>query len=146
MKITVFGTSYVGLVQAAVLSEIGHDVCCVDKDKKKINNLKKGVIPIYEPGLTALIKNNSQNGKIFFTSNAKKGVNFGEIQFIAVGTPQNSDGSADLTYVLKVAETIAKFMGDEKIIIIKSTVPVGTAQKVSKLITSILESRKVAKI
>jgi len=142
MKLTVFGTGYVGLVQAAVLSEIGHDVCCVDTDKEKINKLKEGVVPIYEPGLPALIKNNTQNGKIFFTSSAKKGVNFGEVQFIAVGTPQDSDGSADLTYVLKVAETIAEFMEDEKIIIIKSTVPVGTANKVEELIESKLESKK----
>ena len=142
MKITVFGTGYVGLVQAAVLSEIGHDVCCIDVDKKKINQLKKGIVPIYEPGLPALIKNNSQSGKIFFTSSAKKGVKFGEIQIIAVGTPQDEDGSADLTYVLNVAKTIARFMEDEKIIITKSTVPVGTSQKIKELISSELKLRK----
>lgn len=142
MKVTVFGIGYVGLVQAAVLADVGHEVCCVDIDADKIENLKKGIIPIYEPGLTPLVTSNHQEGRITFTTDAEMGVNFGEVQFIAVGTPPDEDGSADLKYVLAVAETIAKYMNDSKIIIDKSTVPVGTAEKVSARISEVLAERK----
>jgi UDPglucose 6-dehydrogenase len=142
MKVTVFGIGYVGLVQAAVLSDVGHEVCCVDIDEDKIENLKKGIIPIYEPGLTPLVQSNYDAGRILFTTDAQKGVAFGEVQFIAVGTPPDEDGSADLQYVLKVAETIATYMTSEKIVIDKSTVPVGTADKVKARIAAVLFERK----
>jgi UDPglucose 6-dehydrogenase len=131
MKVTFYGIGYVGLVQAAVLADAGHDICCVDIDEAKIDNLKNGIIPIYEPGLTTLVQKNFADGRLTFTTDAKFGVDFGELQFIAVGTPPDEDGSADLKYVLKVAETIATHMTSAKTIINKSTVPVGTADKVS---------------
>ncbi len=142
-KVTVFGIGYVGLVQAAVLADAGHDVFCIDIDATKIENLKKGIIPIYEPGLTPLVKDNYQEGRLHFTTDAKAGVEHGEFQFIAVGTPPDEDGSADLQYVLAVAETIATYMNDTKIIIDKSTVPVGTADKVSEKVVSVLQQRGV---
>jgi len=143
MKVTVFGIGYVGLVQASVLASVGHDVMCVDIDENKIENLKKGIIPIYEPGLTPLVEETYQNGLLKFTTDAKQGVEHGSIQFIAVGTPPDEDGSADLKYVLAVAETIATHMTDEKIVIDKSTVPVGTADKVSAKIGEVLSQRQL---
>lgn len=142
MKVTVFGIGYVGLVQAAVLSEVGHEVYCVDIDEQKIENLKKGIIPIYEPGLEPLVKANYEAGRIHFTCDAKAGVEFGDVQFIAVGTPPDEDGSADLKYVLAVAETIATHMTRESFIIDKSTVPVGTADKVREKIKQVLAERQ----
>ena len=130
MKVTVFGIGYVGLVQAAVLAEVGHDVVCVDVDQAKVDNLKKGIIPIYEPGLTPLVTSNHEAGRVDFTTDAEKGVKHGDLIFIAVGTPPDEDGSADLKYVLAVAQTIAEHMDSHKIVINKSTVPVGTADKV----------------
>lgn len=130
MKVTVFGIGYVGLVQGAVLAEIGHDVICVDIDSEKVKNLENGQIPIYEPQLEGLVKENYSAGRLKFTTNAALGVKHGEVQFIAVGTPPDEDGSADLKYVLSVAETIAEHMENNCIIINKSTVPVGTADKV----------------
>ncbi|MGH1461397.1 MAG: UDP-glucose dehydrogenase family protein [Neptuniibacter sp.] len=141
MKVTVFGIGYVGLVQAAVLADVGHDVVCVDIDQDKVDGLKKGIIPIYEPGLTPIVESNFAEGRLNFTTDALEGVNHGEIQFIAVGTPPDEDGSADLKYVLAVAETIASNMDSQKIIVDKSTVPVGTADKVSSKIASVLKSR-----
>ncbi|MGH1486899.1 MAG: UDP-glucose dehydrogenase family protein [Cellvibrionaceae bacterium] len=141
MKVTVFGIGYVGLVQAAVLSDVGHEVYCVDIDQHKIDNLKKGIIPIYEPGLEPLVKANYDAGRIHFTTDAKAGVEFGEVQFIAVGTPPDEDGSADLKYVLAVAETIATYMTKEAIVLDKSTVPVGTADKVRAKMKEVLGSR-----
>ena len=142
MKVTFYGIGYVGLVQAAVLADSGHDVCCVDIDETRIENLKEGIIPIYEPGLTPLVEKNFAQGRLTFTTDAQFGVEFGELQFIAVGTPPDEDGSADLKYVLKVAETIATYMKSPKLIIDKSTVPVGTADKVKATIQSVLDSRK----
>jgi len=142
MKVTFYGIGYVGLVQAAVLADAGHDVCCVDIDETRIENLKKGIIPIYEPGLTPLVEKNFAEGRLTFTTDAQFGVEFGELQFIAVGTPPDEDGSADLKYVLKVAETIATHMRSPKLIIDKSTVPVGTADKVEATIQAVLDSRK----
>lgn len=141
MKVTVFGIGYVGLVQAAVLAEVGHDVMCVDVDVRKVENLKNGIIPIYEPGLTPLVKSNYAAGRLTFTTDAKSGVDHGEIQFIAVGTPPDEDGSADLQYVLAVAKTIATHMQSHKIVVDKSTVPVGTADKVRAAITEVLQAR-----
>ena len=143
MKVTVFGIGYVGLVQAAVLAEVGHDVVCVDVDQKKVDNLQQGIIPIYEPGLEPLVKENYDQGRLIFTTDAKQGVEHGKIQFIAVGTPPDEDGSADLQYVLKVAETIATHMNDEKIIVNKSTVPVGTADKVKAKVSEVLDNRNI---
>jgi UDPglucose 6-dehydrogenase len=141
MKVTFYGIGYVGLVQAAVLADAGHDVCCVDIDETRIENLKKGVVPIFEPGLTPLVEKNHAEGRLIFTTDAKFGVEFGELQFIAVGTPPDEDGSADLKYVLKVAETIATYMQSPKVIIDKSTVPVGTADKVRLKVQQVLDSR-----
>jgi UDPglucose 6-dehydrogenase len=138
MKVTFYGIGYVGLVQAAVLADAGHDVCCVDVDSVKIENLKNGIIPIYEPGLTQLVEGNFASERLHFTTDAEFGVNFGELQFIAVGTPPDEDGSADLKYVLKVAETIATHMTSPKVIIDKSTVPVGTADKVTERVAAVL--------
>ena len=142
MKVTFYGIGYVGLVQATVLADAGHDVCCVDIDETRINNLKKGIIPIYEPGLTPLVEKNFADGRLIFTTDAKFGVEFGDLQFIAVGTPPDEDGSADLKYVLKVAETVATHMTTPKVIIDKSTVPVGTADMVKAKIQSVLHERK----
>jgi len=141
MNVTVFGIGYVGLVQAAVLSEVGHHVCCVDVDAAKIEKLKQGVIPIYEPGLTPLVKSNFEAGRITFTTSAEEGVNFADIQFIAVGTPPDEDGAADLKYVLAVANTIATHMQSPKVIVDKSTVPVGTADKVAASIQQTLTAK-----
>lgn len=141
MNVTVFGIGYVGLVQAAVLSEVGHNVCCVDVDEAKIDKLKQGLIPIYEPGLTPLVKTNYDAGRIRFTSSAEEGVNFADVHFIAVGTPPDENGAADLKYVLAVANTIASYMLVPKIIVDKSTVPVGTADKVSETVKNTLKAK-----
>lgn len=140
MKVTVFGIGYVGLVQAAVLAEVGHDVVCVDIDQNKVDNLEKGIIPIYEPGLTPLVTSNFESGRVKFTTDASKGVSHGEVIFIAVGTPPDEDGSADLKYVLAVAKTIAESMESHKVIVNKSTVPVGTADKVKAKVSETLSS------
>ncbi|MEP1870869.1 MAG: NAD(P)-binding domain-containing protein, partial [Paraglaciecola sp.] len=140
MKVTVFGIGYVGLVQAAVMAEVGHDVMCIDVDQKKVDRLKEGHIPIFEPGLTPLVTSNYEAGRVDFTTDAAKGIEHGEVIFIAVGTPPDEDGSADLKYVLAVAETIAEHMTSHKIVINKSTVPVGTADKVNAKISSTLSS------
>ena len=129
MKVTVFGIGYVGLVQAAVLAEVGHDVVCVDVNADRVEKLNQGIIPIYEPGLTPLVTSNFQAGRLRFTTDAAFGVAHGLIQFIAVGTPPDEDGSADLKYVLAVANTIATYMESHKVVIDKSTVPVGTPKK-----------------
>ena len=142
-RITFFGVGYVGLVQAAVLADAGHNVCCVDIDENKIENLKKGIIPIYEVNLTALVQQNFKDGRLEFTTNIEEAVSFGEFQFIAVGTPPDEDGSADLQYVLNVASSIATYMTQPKIIINKSTVPIGTADKVKEKVGSILGERSV---
>lgn len=141
MKVTVFGIGYVGLVQAAVLADVGHDVVCVDIDDAKVENLKKGIIPIYEPGLTPIVEQNYAEGRLNFTTDAVLGIAHAELQFIAVGTPPDEDGSADLKYVLSVAEAIALHMDAPKIIVDKSTVPVGTAEKVTAKITEVLRER-----
>ena len=144
MNVTVFGIGYVGLVQAAVLADSGHHVICVDVDETRVENLIKGIIPIYEPGLTPIVEDNYKAGRLEFTTNAKVGIKHGDIQFIAVGTPPDEDGSADLKYVLAVAETIATHMTSSKIIIDKSTVPVGTADKVKEKVAEVLKQRGVS--
>ncbi|CNH08108.1 UDP-glucose dehydrogenase family protein [Yersinia pekkanenii] len=141
MKVTVFGIGYVGLVQAAVLAEVGHDVLCIDVDANKVADLQKGRIAIFEPGLAPLVKENYEEGRLRFSTDAKAGVAHSTIQFIAVGTPPDEDGAADLKYVLEVASTIAKYMDAPKVIIDKSTVPVGTADKVQQRIKTVLQER-----
>ncbi|AFP84580.1 UDP-glucose dehydrogenase family protein [secondary endosymbiont of Ctenarytaina eucalypti] len=141
MKVTVFGIGYVGLVQAAVLAEAGHVVLCVDVDAHKVKNLKKGVMPIFEPGLTPLVQQNYKAGRLQFTTDAKAGVNYSVLQCIAVGTPPEADGSADLKYVTEVVRHIAKYMNHHKVILNKSTVPVGTADIVRSVIQKTLRNR-----
>ncbi|MCG3462781.1 UDP-glucose/GDP-mannose dehydrogenase family protein [Xenorhabdus bovienii] len=141
MKVTVFGIGYVGLVQATVFAEVGHDVLCVDVDAKKVENLKNGQIPIFEPGLVPLVKKNYTEGRLNFTTDAKAGVAHGKLQFIAVGTPPDEDGSADLQYVTAVARTIAENMDGYKVVVDKSTVPVGTADKVRAVMQAALTQR-----
>jgi UDPglucose 6-dehydrogenase len=143
MNVTVFGVGYVGLVQAVVLADVGHNVCCVDVDEVKIEALKNGELPIFEPGLSELVLSNHKKKRIDFTTDALKGVEHAELQFIAVGTPPDEDGSADLQYVLAVAGTIASHMTEGKIVIDKSTVPVGTADKVRTHMASILKNRNL---
>lgn len=143
MKVSIFGTGYVGLVTGACLADVGHDVICVDVDEEKVAKLNQGIIPIYEPGLESIVTTNFKNGNLNFTTNAEDAIAHAKLQFIAVGTPPDEDGSADLQYVLKVAETIATHMDDEKIIIDKSTVPVGTGDKVSAKVAEVLAARGV---
>lgn len=144
MKITVFGSGYVGLVTGACLADVGYSVMCIDIDEKKIEGLKKGVIPIYEPGLEELILNNVEAGRLSFSTDAAEGVRHGDLQFIAVGTPPDEDGKADLQYVLAVARTIGQHMDGYKVIIDKSTVPVGTADKVRAAVGAELKGRGVS--
>jgi len=141
MNITFYGIGYVGLVQATVLADSGHNVVCVDIDKAKIENLKKGIIPIYEPGLTSLVEQNYKEERLHFTTSVEEGVKHGEFQFIAVGTPPDENGAADLQYVLTVATDIAAKMLEPKIIVSKSTVPVGTADKITTRVTEVLAER-----
>ncbi|MCB5315432.1 UDP-glucose dehydrogenase family protein [Yersinia intermedia] len=141
MKVTVFGIGYVGLVQAAVLAEVGHDVLCIDIDANKVADLQKGRVAIFEPGLAPLVKENFDEGRLRFSTDAAAGVAHSTIQFIAVGTPPDEDGAADLKYVLEVASTIAKYMDAPKVIIDKSTVPVGTADQVRQRVKTILQLR-----
>ncbi|HBA35772.1 MAG TPA: UDP-glucose 6-dehydrogenase [Gammaproteobacteria bacterium] len=140
MRVTIFGTGYVGLVTGACLADVGHNVVCVDVDQTKIDALNSGVVPIYEPGLDELVKTNFESKRIRFTTDAQMAVSHGQIQFIAVGTPPDEDGSADLQYVLAVAKTIASHMDSYKVIVDKSTVPVGTADKVTAQIEATLAS------
>lgn len=141
MRVTVFGSGYVGLVQSAILAEVGHDVVCVDIDADKVENLQRGIVPVYEPGLVELVENNQRGGRLKFTTDAVSGIEHGEVQFIAVGTPADADGAADMQYVLAVARSIATHMQGPCIIVDKSTVPVGTADRVRKTVTAILAER-----
>jgi UDPglucose 6-dehydrogenase len=136
MKLCVIGTGYVGLVAGACFADTGNNVICVDKDQEKIEMLLRGEIPIYEPGLATIVERNTKAGRLVFTTDLAKGVNNSEVCFIAVGTPQDEDGSADLSHVCAVAEEIGKVMDGYRIIVNKSTVPVGTADKVSEVIAS----------
>ena len=143
MNIAVFGTGYVGLVQGAILADAGHQVVCVDVDENKLERLRKGDIPIFEPGLEPIVKSNYAEGRLNFTSDAAKAIEESDIQFIAVGTPPQEDGSADLKHVLAVAKTIATHMSGYTVIVNKSTVPVGTADKVSEVVSKTLKDRGV---
>ncbi len=143
MKITVVGTGYVGLVTGACLADVGNDVLCVDVDAKKIDLLRSGGIPIYEPGLQELVRTNVQAGRLAFTTDVAAGARFGLVQFIAVGTPPDEDGSADLHYVLAAAQAIGQHVGEYCVIVDKSTVPVGTADRVRDAVRAALEARGV---
>ena len=136
MKVCVIGTGYVGLVVGTCLAEMGNDVICVDNNEEKLKQLRNGIVPIYEPGLEELIKVNVAENRLTFTSNLADAVQKSLVCFIAVGTPQGEDGSADLKYVYQVAESIGKSLNGYKVIIDKSTVPVGTAEEVTKIIKS----------
>ncbi len=141
MKIVIVGTGYVGLVTGTCLAEVGIDVICVDVDQKKIENLKNGILPIYEPGLDKLVHRNYDKGRLQFSTNLGEAIKDAEAAFIAVGTPPGEDGSADLKYVLAVAREIGENMNSYGVIITKSTVPVGTAAKVKKEIQDALDKR-----
>ncbi|RKF44744.1 UDP-glucose 6-dehydrogenase [Bacillus wiedmannii] len=142
-KIAVVGTGYVGLVSGAILSDFGHTVTCVDVDQNKIESLKNGVIPIYEPGLETVVQKNHYYKRLNFTTDIKEAVENNDVIFIAVGTPPADDGSADLQYVLAVAESIAKYMNGYKVIVDKSTVPVGTGQIVKSTVKEALDKRGI---
>ena len=143
MKITVIGTGYVGLVTGTCLSEVGNDVICFDTDSNKIEALKNGVLPIWEPGLDEMVARNVKAGRLHFTDDIEAATRFGTIQFIAVGTPPGEDGGADLQYVLSAARNIGKHMNDYKVVVDKSTVPVGTADQVRATIEAELKARGV---
>ena len=143
MKITVIGSGYVGLVSGACLAELGNDVICLDVDPRKIEILNSGGVPIYEPGLEDVIKSNVASGRLRFTTNVAESVAHGLVQMIAVGTPSGEDGSADLQYVLAAARAIGRSMSEYKVIVDKSTVPVGTADRVKQAVQEELDKRKV---
>ena len=144
MKITIYGSGYVGLVTGACLAQVGNHVLCVDVDPDKIARLERGDVPIYEPGLDKLVTENQQAGRLSFTLDAAEGVRHGLFQFIAVGTPPDEDGSADLRHVLTVARTIAEHMDEYRIVVNKSTVPVGTADRVREQVGTVLSERGAA--
>jgi UDPglucose 6-dehydrogenase len=144
VKVTVIGTGYVGLVTGTCLAEVGNEVLCLDLDPKKIEMLKAGGIPIYEPGLEDMVKRNVAAGRLHFTTDIEASVGFGQIQFIAVGTPPDEDGSADLQYVVAAARNIGRHMTDYKLVVDKSTVPVGTADRVKEALAEELAKRGVA--
>src|SRR5688500_13654386 len=141
VRLTIFGSGYVGLVTGTCFAEAGNNVLCVDVDERKVEMLKRGESPIYEPGLDELLKKNLAAGRLQFTTSAAEGVKHGLFQFIAVGTPPDEDGSADLKYVLAVAEAIGENVSEYRIVVTKSTVPVGTADKVKAKIDSTLKDR-----
>jgi UDPglucose 6-dehydrogenase len=142
MRVTIFGTGYVGLVTGTCLAEVGHDVVCVDIDAAKVEGLNRGVIPIYEPGLEPMVKANHAAGRLNFTTDAAHAIEHGDVLFIAVGTPPDEDGSADLKYVLAVARTIGQHLQRAAVVVNKSTVPVGTADKVHAAIAHELLQRR----
>ena len=141
-QIAVIGTGYVGLVSGACLSEFGLKVVCMDVDESKINCLRQGIIPIYEPGLEEIVVRNQKSGRLSFTADIGEAVEHATVVFIAVGTPPQEDGSADLQYVLAAARSIAQCMNGYKIIVDKSTVPVGTGRKVKAVIREVLRERR----
>ena len=141
MKVTIIGTGYVGLVTGTCLAEVGNDVLCLDLDAEKIALLNRGGVPIYEPGLEALIRKGVEAGRLRFTTDIAAGVAHGTLQFIAVGTPPDEDGSADLQHVLAAARNIGRHMTSYRVVVDKSTVPVGTADKVGSAIAEELARR-----
>jgi len=143
MKITVIGSGYVGLVSGSCLAELGHDVLCLDLNLKKIALLQSGEVPIYEPGLEDLIKDNISAGRLRFTTDISESVSHGLVQMIAVGTPSDENGSADMQHVINAAKNIGQYMNENKVIVDKSTVPVGTSEKVKKVIQDELDKREL---
>lgn len=143
MKITIIGTGYVGLVSGTCFAETGHDVLCIDVDEKKINNLKKGIVPIYEPGLEEMVKRNSTEGRLSFSTDIQKGVEHGLIVMSAVGTPPDKDHSADLQYVKAVAKSFGEHINEYKVFVNKSTVPVGTGEKCKAIIEREIQKREI---
>jgi UDPglucose 6-dehydrogenase len=143
MRVTVIGTGFVGLVQGAVLADAGHSVVCMDTNEEKLANLRLGILPIFEPGLEPIVRSTLADGRLVFTTDAAHAVAHAEVIFIAVGTPPSEDGSADLQHVIAVAETIGMHIDGYKVVVNKSTVPVGTAQHVQSAISKILNSRGV---
>jgi len=143
MKITVIGSGYVGLVSGSCLAELGHDVLCLDLNLKKIALLQSGEVPIYEPGLEDLIKDNISAGRLRFTSDISESVSHGLVQMIAVGTPSDENGSADMQHVINAAKNIGQYMTENKVVVDKSTVPVGTSEKVKKVIQEELDKREL---
>ncbi|HEY5768843.1 MAG TPA: UDP-glucose/GDP-mannose dehydrogenase family protein [Terrimicrobium sp.] len=143
MRVTIFGSGYVGLVTGACLAEVGNHVLCVDVDATKVEGLQKGEIPIYEPGLEDLVRRNLTVGRLSFTTSAEEGVQHGLFQLIAVGTPPDDEGAADLKHVLAVSESIGRFMSGYRVVVTKSTVPVGTADKVRAVIYATMAERGV---
>lgn len=143
MRVAIFGTGYVGLVTGTCLADVGHQVVCVDIDQAKVDGLNRGVIPIYEPGLEPMVKANHAASRLAFTTDAASAITHGQVIFVAVGTPPDEDGSADLQYVLAVARTIGTHMAVPTVVVNKSTVPVGTADKVRAAIAEVLAARGV---
>jgi len=141
MRIAILGTGYVGLSTGVCLSEIGHTVVCIDIDEQKVNSLRNGVSPIYEPGLEQLLIKNATEGRLFFTTSHQEGLHESEIVIIAVGTPQNEDGSANLSYIEQAVEDIVPYVTSEMILVIKSTVPVGTNKRIKKKMNELLKER-----
>jgi UDPglucose 6-dehydrogenase len=144
MKIIVVGTGYVGLVTGTCFAEVGIDVICVDIDTKKIENLKKGILPIFEPGLETLVQKNVSKGRLQFSTSLEDSIAGADVAFIAVGTPPGENGSADLQYVIEVAKQIGMHMNSYGVIVTKSTVPVGTALKVQNAISQELKTRNIS--
>ncbi|MDE1191329.1 MAG: UDP-glucose/GDP-mannose dehydrogenase family protein [Arachidicoccus sp.] len=144
MKVIVIGTGYVGLVTGACLSDVGINVCCIDINQEKIDNIKKGILPIYEPGLDTIVKQNVENNRLSFSTSLAENIAGAAAIFIAVGTPPGEDGSADMQYVLKAAEDVGKYISGYSIIITKSTVPVGSSEKVRAAVKGALEARGAA--
>ncbi len=142
MRVSIFGTGYVGLVTGSCLAHSGHHVMCVDVDEDKVKKLREGLIPIYEPGLDSIVKQAVKEGRLQFSTDAKQAVEYAEIVFIAVGTPPDEDGAADLKYVLQVAQSVGEHMQDYRLVVNKSTVPVGSADKVKAKIAETLAARK----
>jgi UDPglucose 6-dehydrogenase len=141
VKITIIGSGYVGLVSGACFADLGNDVVCLDLDEQKVATLNAGGLTIYEPGLEQLVRHNVAAGRLRFTTDVKESVAHGTLQFIAVGTPADQDGSADLRYVLGAARSIGRLMDDFRVVVNKSTVPVGTAERVSAVIQAELKTR-----
>ncbi|MGZ5847349.1 MAG: UDP-glucose 6-dehydrogenase, partial [Ramlibacter sp.] len=138
MNITVIGAGYVGLVTAACLADVGNDVVCLDLDSQRVDLLAAGQVPIYEPGLDDVIQRNRDDGRLHFTTDTARAVAHAQVQFIAVGTPQSEDGSADLGQVLSAAESIGRHLQGFKLVVVKSTVPVGTGERVRQTIADAL--------
>ena len=144
MHLTIIGTGYVGLVTGTCFAEMGNDVICIDIDKAKLTQLRKGIVPIHEPGLEALVNDNLSAGRLAFSNDLASAVNKSEVTFIAVGTPPKEDGSADLTHVEAVARRLGECMVNPTVIVNKSTVPVGTGDKVRDVITKALKYRDLS--